>query len=224
MGTRLFCYKRKKFPHTAKEALSGGGRMQEKTKNGKEQTKALHMGGVEIVAKYFLLTVALSFIGWAFEASLLFFTNGKFYNPGFMTLPFCPIYGCSLMLVYFLIGTPDEGRGVLKNVENPITRYSVYLAFSFLIPTAAELIVGFFFDVFFDVWLWSYNGMPFNFHGYIALPVSLAWTFLIFVFMKYFFPQIKRVVFKIPKNTAILFAVIFAVVITVDMTLSYISI
>ena len=187
--------------------------MQEKTKTG-----------AETFAKYFLLTVALSFIGWAFEASLLFFTNGKFYNPGFMTLPFCPIYGCSLILVYFLIGTPDEGRGVLKNVENPVTRYPTYLAFCFLIPTAAELLVGFFFDFFFDIWLWSYNGMPFNFRGYVALPVSLGWTFLIFIFMKYVFADIKGLVFKIPKKAAIVFAVVFAVAIAVDMTLSYMAI
>lgn len=194
--------------------------MQEKTK----KVQKLNMSGAEIFAKYFLLTVALSFIGWAFEVSLIFFTSGKFHNPGFMSLPLCPIYGSSLILVYFLIGTPDEGRGVLKNVGNPFTRYSTYLAFCFLIPTAAELLVGFFFDFFFDIRLWSYSRMPLNFHGYVAVPISLGWTLLIFIFMKYIFADIKRLVFKIPKKAALVFAVVFVVAIAVDMTFSYINI
>lgn len=198
--------------------------MQERTENSGANTQSASIGGVETVAKYFLLVVVFSFFGWAFEAALHFFTTGEFYNPGFMTMPFCPIYGCSLIVVYFLIGTPDEGRGILKNVQNPFTRYATYLAFAFLIPTAAELLVGFFFDFFFDTWLWSYNGMPLNFRGYVALPVSLAWMTLTFLFMKYLFPPIKQFVFKIPKGMALTLAIALAVAIAVDMTFAYIKI
>lgn len=196
--------------------------MQKTEIGSKEETQRKGRG--EIIAKYFLLIVLFSFFGWSLEVTLGLFMTGRFYNPGFMTMPFCPIYGCSLILVYFLIGTPDEGRGILKNVVNPFTRYSTYLSFAFLIPTAAELFVGFFFDFFFDTWLWSYNGMPLNFRGYISLPVSIAWMMLIFLFMKYVFPPIKKFVFKFPKGMAIVLAVAFAVAIAVDMTLSYIAI
>ena len=193
--------------------------MQEKTAR-----KSIKMPFAEVLSKYVLLFGVLSFIGWVFESAMLFYTSGSFVNTGFMTLPFCPIYGCSLILVYFLIGTPDEGRGILKEKQNPYVRYATYLALAFLIPTAAELAVGFFFDFFFDTWLWSYNGMPLNFHGYIALPVSLAWMVLIFLFMKYLFSPIKRFVFKISKTTAIILAGLLVCALAVDMTLAYIKI
>ena len=176
---------------------------------------------LETVAKYFLLTMVLSFIGWVFEVIIIYLNAKRFYNSGFMTMPFCPIYGCSLMVAYFLLGTPNEGRGILKRVQNPILRYSAYLFFAFLIPTAAELIVGFFFDYFFDMWLWSYKGMPFNFRGYICIPVSIAWMLLIFLFMKFIFPRLKRAIFKIPKFVSMVLAMLLFIAVFADMAMAY---
>lgn len=178
-------------------------------------------GRVEIIAKYFLLTMLLSFFGWAFETGFTYLSTGKFYDRGFLTMPFCPIYGCSLMLVYFLLGTPNEGRGILKNVRDPFARYSLYFVFAFLIPTAAELLVGFVFDVFFDTWLWSYSSLPFNFRGYISLPISIGWAVLVFLFMGCVFKPLKRLVFKIPKLFAVPLAFALAIAVAVDLVLSY---
>ena len=176
------------------------------------------------VARYVLLTGVLSFIGWAYETVFVLVMTGSFYNQGFLTLPFCPIYGFSLLAVYLLIGTPTEGRGILKNEQNPFRRYALYLAFSFLIPTAAELLVGFFFDNFFHVRLWSYKGVPYNFRGYISLPVSLAWMGLIFLFMRFLFSPIKSAVFRIPNKTAILLSAILLTAVAVDFIFSFFSI
>jgi len=123
-----------------------------------------------------------------------------------------------------LLGTPTEGRGILKNVENPFRRYSLYLVFAFLIPTAAELLVGFVFERFFDTWLWSYAGFPFNFRGYISLPISLAWMGLIFLFMRFLFSPIKNAVFRIASKTAVILAVFLVAAVAVDLTFSFLSI
>jgi uncharacterized membrane protein len=126
--------------------------------------------------------------------------------------------------VYLLLGTPTEGRGILKNVENPFRRYSLYLAFAFLIPTAAELLVGFVFDRFFDTWLWNYTGLPFNFRGYISLPISLAWMGLIFLFMRFLFSPIKNAVFCIAPKTAIILAAVLVTAVAIDLVFSFLSI
>lgn len=173
------------------------------------------------VAQYVLLTGILSFLGWVYETVFVFFMMGRWHNQGFLTLPLCPIYGCSLLVVYLLLGTPDEGRGILKKVENSFQRYPLYFVFSFFIPTFAELAVGFFFDVFFDVWLWSYKGFPMNFRGYISLPISLAWMVMIFLFMKYLFPYIKNTVFRIPKRTAFVFASFLVIAVATDLFFSF---
>ena len=175
-------------------------------------TKAKKASRIEEISKYFLLNLLLSFIGWEYQ------------NRGFLSLPLCPIYGGTLMAVYFLFGTPDEARGLLKRVDNPLVRSLIYLTAAFLAPTAAELIVGAYFDKFHGVWLWSYNGLPLNFKGYISLPISVLWAVMIFLFMKFIFPSLKKWIFKIPKTLSIAFAAAFATVVLADFVKSYISI
>ena len=189
----------------------------EKTEHKNEKSR----GRYEVIAKYFLLTMLLSFLGWAFETALMLFMTGRFHDQGFMKMPFCPIYGCSLMATYFLIGTPDERRGLLKGAEATIPRYAVYFAVAFLAPTVAELAVGFFFDTRYGIRLWSYDYLPYNFRGYISLPVSLGWAFLIFIFMKYFFPPLKKGVFKLPKGFASITASLLFIAVLLDMALSF---
>ena len=181
-------------------------------------------GRVEVIAKYFLLLMLFSFLGWAFETVITRLQTGKFYDRGFMYMPFCPIYGVSLIIVYFLLGTPNEGRGLLKNEENPVKRQLLYLPFAFFIPTAAELLVGFFFDALFGVSLWSYSGLPLNFRGYISLPISLGWMALVFLFMKYLFSPFKTLVFKTPKGVAIGLSSLLFIALVADMAASYLAI
>lgn len=190
----------------------------------KSKVKNSHGGQIERerfgLSRYFLLTMALSFLGWAFETCLLRITTGKWHDRGFLTMPLCPIYGCSLIAAYFLLGAPDEPRGLLQKIENKGGRYALYLLFAFLIPSAAELFVGLFFDKAFHVWLWSYDDLPMNLDGYICLPVSLAWAVLIFFFMKFIFPPLKRLFGKLPRGLSLVLATILLLALIVDLGVS----
>jgi len=66
---------------------------------------------MERVSRYFILFMEMSFWGWAVETVFFLLCYGQLYDRGFMTLPFCTIYGCSFLLLYFLVGIPDEGEG-----------------------------------------------------------------------------------------------------------------
>lgn len=173
------------------------------------------------VSRYFLLTMLLSFLGWAFETTYVWILSGRLHNQGFMTLPFCPIYGCSLIVVYFLVGTPDHGGLLLKNVTKKANRYPLYVLFAFLIPSLAELLVGAFFDYTFHLTLWSYSTMPMNFRGYVCLPVSLAWLALIFLFMKFLFPPLRNAIGKIPAPIARTLAFCLLFIVAVDASLNF---
>lgn len=176
------------------------------------------------IARYFLLTMAMSFLGWSFETVFVLINTGKLHDQGFMTMPFCPIYGCSLLAMYLLAGTPDEGRGLLKNVDNRIVRYGAYLLIAFIVPSLAELLVGLFFDKAFGVWLWSYENQPLNINGYVCLPVSLAWAALIFAFMKWLFPLLKGLIGKIPTGSARIIAVALFALTVADFIYNFIKI
>ena len=149
------------------------------------------------IQRYVILWVILSFLGWCFETVFVFFAFGEWHDQGFLTLPFCPIYGTALMAVYFLAGTPDEPRGLLKNMRKTLPRYALYAVIAFLVPTLFELVVGFIFDKGFGVWLWSYQHLPYNWFGYVSLPVSLCWMLLVCVFMKWAFSWLKSLILRL---------------------------
>ena len=204
-----------------------GGKVGEKVGGKVEENKSENIDenrGVEEekygIGRYFLLTVLLSVIGWAFETGYIYLTFRRVYNTGFMTLPLCPIYGCSLLAAYLFIGTPDGGGLFLKKVKSKSARYPLYLLFAFLIPTVAELLVGIAFDKGFGVQIWSYSAVPMNFKGYICLPVSIIWSGLIFLFMKFVFLRIMRAVGKLPKMLANGWAFILLFILLVDFSLN----
>ena len=149
-------------------------------------------------ARYYLLTVLLSFLGWCFETGYLYLRWGEWCDCGFMTLPLCPIYGCTLTAIYLIMGVPHKPRGVLKRVQPTFLRYALYFALAFFIPSIMEYVVGLFFDKTFHIRLWSYKGMPYNVNGYFCVPISLVWAGLIFVFMRLLFLPLKGAVGKVP--------------------------
>lgn len=168
-------------------------------------------------ARYYLLTVLLSFLGWCFETGYLYLRWGQWSDCGFMTLPFCPIYGCTLVAVYFIMGTPNQPRGLLKNVQPAVLRYVLYFALAFLLPSIMEYVVGLFFDKTFHIRLWSYTSIPYNVNGYVCLPVSLIWAGLIFVFMRFLFLPLKRAVGKVPVSLAWVLLCLTALLFSADI-------
>ena len=168
-----------------------------------------------------MLLMFLSFLGWALETVYMRIATGKWVDRGFMTMPFCPIYGCSVILVYFLIGTPTEGGLFLKKVGKGILRCLLYLLFAALIPTALELLVGIFFNEVAHVSLWDYSSKFCNYRGYVCLRNTLIWAALIFLFMQFLFSPLKRLVGKLPKILARVLALLLLVAVVFDVSLSF---
>ena len=149
----------------------------------------------------------LSFFGWGFETVYFLIIKGEIVDRGFLTLPFCPIYGCTLIALYLLLGTPKK---------NTLWRNLLYLSLCFLLPTVAELSIGFLFDKAWDCRLWSYSKYKYNVCGYICLRNSILWGVMAFLFMKYLFPPIKKAVGKIPRRWSDSIAMLLFLCVTVD--------
>ena len=138
-----------------------------------------------------------------------------------MTLPFCPIYGSGVLTTYFLIGTPQQTRGILKNVTGTYRRYVLYLLLAFVVPTAVEYAIGFFFDKAFAIRLWSYEGRPLNINGYICFPVSIIWAVALTLVMRFVFPFVKRQVFRIPDRVVNVLALLLFIAFAGDTVLNF---
>ena len=165
------------------------------------------------VWRYFLLFMAISFLGWAAETVFFLICYGEYHDRGFMTLPFCTIYGCSFLLLYFLVGVPGVERRPL-----PMVRYFLLCA---LIPTALELLTGWFFQHSFGLRLWSYERYLFHYRGYICLEYALLWGVLLPPCMRYIFLPMKKRIFEMKTAAAYTAAVILLILSLADWTLNF---
>ncbi len=147
--------------------------------------------------------------------------NGKFCDRGFLTLPFCTIYGFSIMAIYLLIGTPQKGGLILGKCKRGILRYILYFLAAVLIPSVAELITGAFFDRVFAIRLWNYSSYKYNLWGYVCLKFSLLWGLLITLSMAWIFPLIRKGIEKIPNILTNIMATVLAAAVCADWVICF---
>lgn len=112
---------------------------------------------------YFLI---YSFLGFLLEVAFARATrSSKRDRKCFLLLPLCPVYGLGAL-------------GVLAAGET-LGRWPLLLA---LVgggaATAAEYLVGLFYQKTLGVEFWDYSGLPLNVGGKICLPYSVVWGML----------------------------------------------
>lgn len=137
----------------------------------------------------------VSFIGWCSETLLFLVRFGRLRDRGFLTLPFCTIYGSCLTGMYLFAGTPQNGRLAplfakaegLRGAARPAAKcglYALYFLCAALLPTLAELAFGGLFSAF-GVRLWDYGYKKVHLYGLISPDQSLLWGALVTLAMRF---------------------------------------
>lgn len=138
------------------------------------------------IPKLALLFFLASFIGWSWETLYFYVVHDGYYDRGFLSLPWCPIYGTTIIVLYLLLGTPSNPSRLLSKIKNKFLLYGAYFFLAGLIPTIFEICVGIFFEKVYGEVLWTYYGMPLTFvNDYICLPISIGWGFAITLAMQF---------------------------------------
>lgn len=142
-----------------------------------------------------LLFFVFSFLGWGMEKLTFLIEYGENADRGFLRLPFCTIYGSSLVAIRLLFGLPLQ-----RDRPYPLNMLSLvgYALGAALAATAAELAVGAFFYEAYGLRLWTYRGYPHEYRGYICLPMSLAWGALITFAMAALWAPAERAAKRLP--------------------------
>lgn len=144
-----------------------------------------------------LFAIIIAFIGWLYETILMYVITGEFQDRGFITLPFCPIYAITILLVYYLIGTPyGKDSAFIGHSQNGGGLVKYYLLCA-IIPTVCEFIGGNVMELLTGEVLWDYSTGDYSIGRYISLDVSLFWGILIFCVMS-FYNVVKKYFYKIP--------------------------
>lgn len=122
--------------------------------------------------------------------------------------------------MYWLIGTPGSGGVLLKKLTKKPLRYFVYFIIAVIVPSAAELATGLFYEKVFGVMLWSYASYKFNLFGYICLRISLTWGVLITIAMGVIFPLVRKLIEKMHFVPSTIISSTLSVAVLTDLAVS----
>lgn len=131
--------------------------------------------------------VIYSFLGWAFESTVVSINTKKFVNRGFLSGPFCPIYAVGALSILF----------TLSFIKDNII--FLYIG-GCVVATVLEYIIGYGMEKLFHTKWWDYSDKKFNLDGRICLTSSISWGFLAILMMYFIQPKVERFVNRIPIN------------------------
>ena len=115
------------------------------------------------------LFVIGSLLGWVIELFFRrFVSQKKWVNPGFLMGPYLPIYGCGIVVLYFL-------SSINIPIENEVFSVILRILLIGVGMTLIEFIAGLIFIKGFKVKLWDYSDRKFNLMGIICPTFSLIW-------------------------------------------------
>jgi uncharacterized membrane protein len=148
--------------------------------------------------------IIYAFIGWCTEVSYATLDTGKFVNRGFLNGPYCPVYGCGVVIVVAVL-TP------LKD------NLLILFAGSFLLTSVLEFITGYILEkVFHNQW-WDYSDKPFNIKGYVCLKFSIYWGMACTFIMDVVHPIIYETIVRIPFKIGVVILVIIMTGFAIDL-------
>ena len=173
------------------------------------------------IGQYIVLFILLSFAGWAVETVFCSLLLGGWCDRGFLHLPFCTIYGFTILGMYGLLGTPGQGGLLLKYVTSRPLRVLLYFLLAAGLTTATELVTGVFFTEVCGLSLWDYSGYRFHYNGYICLEFFFVWGVLFLIGMGYVFEPLKRWVGRIPGSVLLWSSAICCMIVIADWIISY---
>ncbi|MCI8266364.1 MAG: putative ABC transporter permease [Lachnospiraceae bacterium] len=150
-----------------------------------------------LVAGFFLFSI----IGWMVESVYMSLCNRKLTNRGFMSGPFCPIYGVGATLGYILL------HPFADNI------FALYIVGALLATAFEYLVARLMMKLFGEVW-WDYNDKFCNYKGVICLESTLAWGLYAVVIITFLFEKVISFIDQYPKAWGLkTIALIFAMVI-----------
>ncbi len=139
------------------------------------------------IEQYIALFFIYSFAGWVMESVNISIRNKKFTNRGFLVGPYCPIYGCGVILITILLQKYRD--------DIPVT-----FLLSILICGTLEYWTSYFMEKIFKARWWDYSTRKFNINGRICLetliPFGIAGTAITIWINPFFLKYINM----IPEN------------------------
>lgn len=157
---------------------------------------------------YFLLFIFYSFIGWIIEIINELITEKRYVNRGFLIGPYCPIYGCGVILMILLLN---------RYLNDPV----VLFIMAVVICSILEYFTSYIMEKIFKARWWDYTERKFNINGRICLETMVPFGIGGLIIMYFVNPFITGVLNMIPTVLLKLISIILFVVFLVDNLISF---
>lgn len=149
-----------------------------------------------------------SFLGWCAGVVFIALRRHTFVNTGFLTLPFCPIYGTAGVLFTLFLG---ELAGQVFFLFLGGALLSAFLIF----------LTGWLLERFLHRKWWDFSHRRFQFQGHVSIPLLALWGVLAVVCVRVGDPLFARLLalIPLPVGRAVLLAVLGALVLDFFLSL-----
>lgn len=154
--------------------------------------------------------VIFSFFGWVASSFRSLLLEKKFRNNGFLTSPFCPMYGFSAVICY----------AALKPFEN--SKLILFIG-STLILSALMVVVGVLVEKFLKFKPWDFSSSKFSIGNYITLPYALFLGLLGMLLVGLIIPVLRTAIEAIPFWISLILVLCFCGIIVIDYVFSMIT-
>lgn len=154
--------------------------------------------------------VIFSFFGWVASSFRSLLLEKKFSNNGFLTSPFCPMYGFSAVICYT----------ALKPFEN--SKLILFIG-STLILSALMVVVGVLVEKTLKFKPWDFSSSKFSIGNYITFPYALFLGLLGMLLVGLIIPVLRTAVETIPFLVSLILVLCFCGIIAIDYVFSMIT-
>lgn len=131
-----------------------------------------------------MVAIFVSFLGFVVENIWLAITKGYMDNRN-MCLPFLMGYGMAMLLIFWILGTPEKpwlfGKSIL--IKNRILKRFLYFAGVMLCVCVGEILLGTFVEKTCHFCWWDYSPIPFHITRYTSIPTSTLFSVAVTFFM-----------------------------------------
>ena len=166
---------------------------------------------MEKISEFILLFAAYSLIGWACETIYCSIPARKLINRGFLSGPFCPVYGFGGLITALLLSP------LAHRLSPPFSLIALYLI-GMICMSILEYVTGFLLETLFHTKWWDYSNHKFQLHGRVCLLNSLLFGLMGVLVTECLHPFLLKQIHRLPFPTV--FAAVFLLYFCVDCVLS----
>ena len=157
---------------------------------------------------YIMLFFIYSLAGWLIEMIPATIREKKFVDRGFLVGPYCPIYGCGVILITLLLQ---------KYADDVVVTFFL----SVIICGTLEYLTSYIMEKIFKARWWDYSNNKFNINGRICLetlvPFGIGGVLVLFVFN----PFLEKIINLIPALALHIVTGVLCVLFLIDCIVSF---